>query len=243
VTPQPGDQAAAAPDGYGRLRVSRADREQAINTLKAAFVYGRLTKGELDERVGRALVPLTYAELVALTDDIPAGPEPARPRGTGQGMARLRESNAAKAGAFAALVAGMVMIAAVGSGSADPLQVLATVLLLSPVWMLALGGLLLLHSRLDRRATGRPPARPELDRLPFTAGMARGVHPQYHLRPCHPEGERRDASLERDQEPFQRWAPGPGHPRVRARPAPSPLAARRSALGARRSRICVGDHA
>ena len=39
-------------------------------------------------------------------------------------MVRLRESNAAKAGAFAALVAGMVMIAAVGSGSANPLQVL-----------------------------------------------------------------------------------------------------------------------
>ena len=44
-----------------------------IDTLKAAFVQGRLTKDEFDERVGRALVPLTYAELVALTDDIPAG--------------------------------------------------------------------------------------------------------------------------------------------------------------------------
>jgi hypothetical protein len=74
--------------------------------------------------VGRALVPLTYAELVALTDDIPAGPERSRPGGTGQGMVRLQESNAAKAGAFAALVAGMVVVAAVGSGSANPLQVL-----------------------------------------------------------------------------------------------------------------------
>ena len=46
--------------------------------------------------MGRALVPLTYAELVALTDDIPAGPERSRPGGTGQGMVRLRESNAAK---------------------------------------------------------------------------------------------------------------------------------------------------
>lgn len=68
---------------------------QAIDTLKAAFVHGRLIKDEFDERVGRALVPLTYAELVALTDDIPAGPERGRPRGTGQGMVRLRESNAA----------------------------------------------------------------------------------------------------------------------------------------------------
>ncbi len=199
VTTQPRDQAAAALDGDGRLRVSRADRKQAIDTLKAAFVHGRLTKDEFDERVGRALVPLTYAELAALTDDIPAGPARARPRGTGQGMARLRESNAAKAGAFAALVAGMVVVAAVGGGSANPLQVLATVLLLSPVWMLALAGLLLLHSRLDRRAAGRPPARPERDRLPITGGTARGVHPQYRLRSCYPEGERRDARLERDE--------------------------------------------
>jgi hypothetical protein len=157
VTTQPGDRAAL--DGYGRLRVSRADREQAIDTLKAAFVHGRLTKDEFDERVGRALVPLTYAELAALTDDIPAGPARGRPGGTGQGMARLRESNAAKAGAFAAVVAGLVVVAAVGGGSASPLQVLATVLLLSPVWTLVLAGLLLLHSRLDRRAAGQGVAR------------------------------------------------------------------------------------
>ena len=69
----PGDQMAVAPDGYGHMRASLADREQAIDTLKAAFVQGRLTKDELDERVGRALVPLTYAELAALTDDLPAG--------------------------------------------------------------------------------------------------------------------------------------------------------------------------
>src|SRR6185437_10947030 len=54
-------------------RASRADHEQAIGTLKAAFVQGRLTKDELDERAGRALVPLTYAELAALTGDLPDG--------------------------------------------------------------------------------------------------------------------------------------------------------------------------
>ena len=61
MTTGPGDPTPAAPDGYGyaRLRASRADRERAIGTLKAAFVQGRLTKDELEERVGRALVPLT----------------------------------------------------------------------------------------------------------------------------------------------------------------------------------------
>ena len=52
----PADQTAVAPDGYGHMRTSLADREQAIDTLKAAYVQGRLTKDELDERVGRALV-------------------------------------------------------------------------------------------------------------------------------------------------------------------------------------------
>src|SRR6266487_3208343 len=138
---------AAVPDGHGRLRASRADREQAIGTLKAAFVQGRLTKDELDERVGRALIPLTYAELAALTGDLPDGLTAARrPRGDGHGKARLQESRAAKAGVFAGLVVGVAVVADIGN-SENPLQVLAAVLLLSPVWLLALAGLLFLHAR------------------------------------------------------------------------------------------------
>jgi hypothetical protein len=52
---------------------SGADREQALDALKAAFVQGRLTKHEFDHRVGRVLFA-TYAELDALTADIPVGP-------------------------------------------------------------------------------------------------------------------------------------------------------------------------
>src|SRR5215813_6499582 len=44
VATGPGNPTAAAPDGYGRMRASRADREQVIDALKAAFVQGRLTK-------------------------------------------------------------------------------------------------------------------------------------------------------------------------------------------------------
>jgi hypothetical protein len=58
--------------GGDRLRAGHADREQVIEILKAAFVHGRLTKGELDMRVGRALAARTYADLAALTADIPA---------------------------------------------------------------------------------------------------------------------------------------------------------------------------
>ncbi|MGP7996434.1 MAG: DUF1707 domain-containing protein [Streptosporangiaceae bacterium] len=65
--------------GGGRLRAGRADREQVIETLKDAFVQGRLTKDELGARAGRALAARTHADLAALTADIPASPATARP--------------------------------------------------------------------------------------------------------------------------------------------------------------------
>ena len=49
---------------------------------------------------------------------------------------------------------------AVGNGIANPLHVLAVVLLFSPVWMLALGGLLLLHCRMEARGARRLPPGP-----------------------------------------------------------------------------------
>ena len=130
----PGTPVAAAPDDYGRMRASRADREQVIDALKAAFVQGRLTKDELDERVARALVPLTYAELSALTDDLPAGL--ASPREPGP----LVESSAAKAGVYVTLVAGLFLVAAISNGTGNPLAWLGSALFLSPIWLLALAG-------------------------------------------------------------------------------------------------------
>ena len=161
----PADQTAAAPDGYshGRIRTSRADREQAIDALKVAYVQGRLTKDELDERLGRALAPLTHAELAALTGDLPDELTTAgRARGADQDMTRLREGNRAEARVLATLVAGVMLVALAGNGIGSPLHVLAIVLLLSPVWMLALGGLLLLHARPEDRGTKRlPPGPPD----------------------------------------------------------------------------------
>ena len=68
------DPMAAGAAGRGRLRASDADREQAINLLKAAFVQGRLTRDELDVRAGQALASRTCAELTAITADIPTRP-------------------------------------------------------------------------------------------------------------------------------------------------------------------------
>jgi len=87
-----GDEIAARAGGRGHLRASHADREQVVGTLKAAFMQGRLTKDELDLRVGQALTSRTYAELAALTADIPAGlatakpPVPARAQGRQPGL-------------------------------------------------------------------------------------------------------------------------------------------------------------
>jgi hypothetical protein len=143
------------------MRTSRADREQAIDTLKVAYVQGRLTKDEFDERLGRALAPLTHAELSALTADLPDSLAPAgRPRGADHDMTRPREGNRAEARVLATLVAGVMLVALVGNGIGSPLHVLATVLLLSPVWMLALGGMLLLHTRPEDRGARRLPPGP-----------------------------------------------------------------------------------
>jgi Domain of unknown function (DUF1707) len=67
-----GDQMAAGATGRGHFRASDADREQVVDTLKDAFVAGRLTKDEFGVRTGQALTSRTYAELTAATADIPA---------------------------------------------------------------------------------------------------------------------------------------------------------------------------
>ena len=73
VTAKPGDDMAADATGRGRLQASHADREHVLDVLKAAFVEGRLTEDEFDMRVGQTFASRTYAELAALTADIPAG--------------------------------------------------------------------------------------------------------------------------------------------------------------------------
>jgi hypothetical protein len=156
VATWPGDQTAA---GRGRLRASHADRDRVIDTLKSAFVQGRLTKDEFDDRVGQALAARTHAELAALTADIPAGLAPPPPA-SGRDLDRLRESKVAKATAGATVAAGLLMIAAIGNGSNNPVTGLVAVVLLSPVWVMVLAGLLALHSRLERRAGRQRPRGP-----------------------------------------------------------------------------------
>jgi hypothetical protein len=62
----------AVADGYGHLLASHTDRDHVIDTLKAAFVQGRLTKDEFDLRVSQTLTSRTYADLATFTADLPA---------------------------------------------------------------------------------------------------------------------------------------------------------------------------
>ena len=63
-----------APRSYVHMRASTADLERSIEVLKTSFVEGRLTRRELDQRVGQAYVSRFFAELMALTADLPVGP-------------------------------------------------------------------------------------------------------------------------------------------------------------------------
>src|SRR5215475_1278333 len=73
---RPGDEVAA---NRGHLRASHADRDQVVGTLKTAFVQGMLDQAEFGLRVGQALAARTYADLAALTADLPAGLAAAKP--------------------------------------------------------------------------------------------------------------------------------------------------------------------
>jgi len=55
------------------MRVSDADREQAAEVLREAAGQGRISMDELDERLELAYAAKTYADLTAVTRDLPQG--------------------------------------------------------------------------------------------------------------------------------------------------------------------------
>ena len=89
----PEEEKAASVAGRGYRRASRADREQVIDVLKAAFVQGRLTKEEFDARIGLTFTARACSELAAVTADVPARPAGAQP------PRKPRTSNAVRWGA------------------------------------------------------------------------------------------------------------------------------------------------
>jgi len=61
----------SGPADHSLMRVSDSDREQAANVLREAAGHGRITMIELDERLELAYAAKTYADLAAVTRDLP----------------------------------------------------------------------------------------------------------------------------------------------------------------------------
>jgi hypothetical protein len=95
---------------YGKVRASDADREHAIDVLKAAFAEGRLTKDEHLARVERAYGSRTQADLAALSADLPPGPLATLPPGAGTAAAYLAVADRRRTNplAVASLVCGLI---------------------------------------------------------------------------------------------------------------------------------------
>src|SRR4249920_1105268 len=65
-----------------QLRAADTDRDQTAELLRRAAAEGRITFEELDERITRAYAAKTFADLEALTSDLP-GPGVGPPVPTG----------------------------------------------------------------------------------------------------------------------------------------------------------------
>ena len=113
-----GDEVAGGP---GHLRASDADRERVIDTLKVAFIQGRLTKGELDMELGQALAARTYAQLATVIAGIPARSSIAQPPKSAR-VPRQRPGNKSVNPGLcvilAATLAGSVLAGVVAGGAA-----------------------------------------------------------------------------------------------------------------------------
>jgi hypothetical protein len=91
-------------EDHGKLRISNADRDQAIAQLQAALDEGRIDLAEFDERAKTAYEAKTNAELDLIFEDLPGGrpkegevvpaepaaaPEPAHSGGGGRRFLQL----------------------------------------------------------------------------------------------------------------------------------------------------------
>jgi DUF1707 SHOCT-like domain len=210
----PGDGTAAAGDrGDGRLRASRADRERVVELLKAAFVEDRLTKDELDTRVGQALASRTYADLAAVTADLPAGPAAAAPVPAGPTAARP-PSTPARTLAKAAQRSGVCMLAAFamagvvalahGEGLAAFLAFAAAV-----VAVIAASGFLgygVVDAWQEHRLRGQLPPRPGRHGTGLEGGRPSSTGDDPALPGARPDQTRTDMRTDSSQ---------PGRPRTR----------------------------
>ena len=168
-----GDEMAAAMADGGRMRTSHADREKVIDVLKVAFVQGRLAKDEFEARIGQALASRTYAELAAVTIDVPAGPPAALAARAQDPKPVLRPGPVIMTASalYAGLWALMIFV------PNDPLEavLVEAVAMLTVFIMVTMIGFVIakLASRHQERSRGQLPRRP----APGAGGQAPGRLP------------------------------------------------------------------
>ena len=221
MTTGPGGQAA----GRGHLRASHADREHVIDAVKAAFVQGRLTKDELDQRVGRAFASRTYAELAAITADIPAGRPGAQPPRRPVPAAALSPAHrAALWGTCVIIAAGIAVAVLLPNPFGFAVAVLA-ILIAGPI-----AGTMMLDDRQDKHSRGQLPPQPgQHGRPPGAEQHHRPAGGQQHRWPVGGEQHHWPPGAEQHH-----WPPGGGQhgrtgdgPAVRGPPgSPCPAGAR-----------------
>jgi hypothetical protein len=221
----PGDELAAAAAGCGRLRASHADRERAIDTLKAAFVHGMLAKDEFDLRVDQAFASRTYAELAALTADLPVKPaaaSPAKPARAWGGQPVLRPGPVIMV--TTALYAGVwpIILTRPANSEGDtpgPVGLLFSSATILYLFVLAIAVGYAIARRREKRSGGQPPRRS----VPGAGGQASRrpplANPGRELPPVD-RGHRHTAEAERSR-PSGPPRPGSRSPR-RWRPAELP---------------------
>jgi len=206
----PGDEIAARAEGRGHLRASHADREQAVNMVKAAFVQGLLAKDQFDLRIGQVLAARTYTELATLTADIPAGLTAVQP--LSEPVLKSEGKTAVKTWAgVAAAFTGVVTAIAAANGGIDVERLIGVVIFVSLAAIMVVM-LVALHVWLDRRTSrqssqGLPPgAGGEASRRPVSPDMA-GQLPQVDPDPRHTAEA---APIRRPRPASPSWLPNRG---------------------------------
>jgi hypothetical protein len=186
--------------GRGHLRASHADREQVIGTLKAAFVQGMLAKDEFDTRVGQAFGSRTYAELAALTADLPAMPPAAQPPKPGRPQGRqpvLRPGRwiAVASMAYAGAWAYEMLLAANGSDNPwFPPLIIGGFLVWLGVLIASVGAIIV--NRRDKRSGRQSPRRPAPGARPQSSRRLPSAGPGGQLPSADP-GHRHTAEAAR----------------------------------------------
>jgi Domain of unknown function (DUF1707) len=146
-----------------QLRTSRADREQAVDVLKAAFVQGRLSKDEFDLRVGLVFASRTYGDLGALTADLPdsvtsAQPSPERAREPGRALSFKTAVRVGAVGAAPSMASAAVVL--IQAGGVPAVAGVLVVGLTGLSVALLLAALLMLLSWVVRRSLREPEQGP-----------------------------------------------------------------------------------